>query len=198
MQLLYTNPLPKASFAQSAHPPGNFANIKTMRLIWYPAVSLDGLITDAQGSSDFVTADDTKQFGRLVNQAGAIIVGRRTFDQYHQPDNPFPKAKTYVLTQNPRLASSDPAVNYICGSPLELMRRLHTDGHAVAVLSGGGQINGLFARANLIDEAWVSLYPLILGAGTPLLGGYQGSLRLTLRDGFRLPGGVVHNRYDVG
>lgn len=168
-----------------------------MRIIWYPAVSLDGYITDAKGSSDFVTPEDTRQFAKLVGQAGALIVGRRTFDQYHQPKNPFPKAKTYVVTQNHRLTSEDPAIIYVSGGPLELMRRLHQDGHAYAVLSGGGQINGLFAAANLIDEAWVSVYPLIHGAGVPLLGGYHGPLKLSLREGFMMPSGVVHSRYDV-
>jgi dihydrofolate reductase len=168
-----------------------------MKLIWYPAVSLDGYITDHTGSSDFVAPEDTRQFAKLVNSSGAIIVGRRTFDQYHRP-NPFPRARTYVLTQDPRLASDDPAVVYIAGGPLEVMRRLHQDGYVTAVLSGGGETNGLFASKGLIDEAWVSLYPQVHGAGVPLLGNYRGTLRLTLKEGFMLPGGIVHNRYDVG
>jgi dihydrofolate reductase len=168
-----------------------------MKIIWYPAVSLDGFITDARGSSDFVTAEDTRQFGKLVNSTGAIIVGRRTFDQYHRP-NPFPKARTYVVTANDKLASDDPAVVYITGGPMEVMRRLHQDGRTVAILSGGGQTNGLFASKGLIDEAWISVYPLLLGHGVSVLGQYQGAMRLILREGFMLPGGIIHNRYEVG
>jgi dihydrofolate reductase len=167
-----------------------------MKILWYPAVSLDGYIADTRGSSDFVTAD-TIQFGKLVNSTGAIVVGRRTYDQYHRP-NPFPKARTYVLTNDDKLHSDDPAVVYVTGGPMEIMRRLHQDGRTVAVLSGGGATSGAFAAKGLIDEAWISVYPLILGGGTHLLGDYQGTLRLNQRESFMLPGGIIHNRYQVG
>ncbi|MDB5178794.1 MAG: dihydrofolate reductase [Patescibacteria group bacterium] len=168
-----------------------------MKLIWYPAVSLDGYIADARGSSDFVTPEDDRQFTKLAVSAGAVVVGRRTFDQYRGQNYPIPGTTTYILTRNRDILSYDPAIVYVTGGPMELMRRLHDDGHATAVLSGGGQINGLFAEANFIDEAWISVYPIILGAGTPLLGSYKGSLRLAFRAGYAFPGGVVHNRYEV-
>lgn len=169
-----------------------------MRLIWYPAVTLDGFIATAEGNSDWVIPDDDRLFTQLVQSAGAIVMGRRTFDQYHSHGNPFPKAKTYVLTNNHHLASNDPAVAFVTGGPLEVMRRLHADGYQQAVLSGGGDTNGLFARAGLIEEAWISVYPLTLGAGIPLFGGYPTALRLTLIETRELPGGVTHHRYEVG
>lgn len=168
-----------------------------MKLIWYPAVSLDGYIADVQGDSSFVSAADDKQFSKLINSTGALVVGRRTYDQYHHP-NPYPKAHTYVVTQNTQLVSDDPAVTYVTGGPMEVMRRLHDDRFTVAVLSGGGLTSGLFAQANLIDEAWISIYPLMLGEGTRLLGDHRGRMKLKLKEGYALPGGIIHNRYEVG
>ena len=168
-----------------------------MKLIWYPSVSLDGLIADSTGRSDFVTEADERQFAKLVHSAGALVVGRRTFAQYHQPRNPFPKVTTYVLTTDIHLRSDDPAVVYVTGGPMEVMRRLHADSRLITVLSGGGQTSGLFAAKGLIDEAWISINPLVMGAGTPMLGDYRGTLRLDWREGFMLPGGIVHNRYEV-
>ncbi len=168
-----------------------------MKLIWYPAVSIDGFIADSAGSSDFITPEDERQFAKLVNTAGALVVGHTTYQQYHQPTNPFPKVRTYVLTTNPGLTSDNPAVVYLSGGPMEVMRRLHADGYIQAVLSGGGQINSLFAAGGFIDEAWVSLYPLTLGAGTSLFGDHPVQLRLSLRDSLRLPGGIIHSRYEV-
>jgi len=169
-----------------------------MKIIWYPAVTLDGYIADPRGRADFVTAEDDRQWGELVQAAGAVIVGRRTFDQYRGVVYPLAGATTYVATRDTKLMSADPAVVYVTGGPLEVMRRLHAGGHAIAVLAGGGQAAGLFAQANLIDEAWISLYPRLLGAGVRLLGDYRGELRLTFKEGYAMPGGVVHNRYDVG
>ena len=169
-----------------------------MKIIWYPATSLDGFIADDAGKADWVTDDDAGAFDELVKTSGAVIVGRRIFDQYYGQLYPAAHAKTYVLTLDPKRVSADQRVEYIHGGPLEVMRALDSDGRTQAVLSGGGEVNGLFAAANLIDEAWMSVYPLILGTGTRLLGSYHGRLKLTLQQGYALPGGVVHNRYVVG
>ena len=169
-----------------------------MKIIWYPAVSLDGFIAGPGGNSDWVTDDDAGLFDELVSSSRAVIVGRTTFDQYRGQLFPARGAKTYVVTADDRLVSDDPSFEYVTGGALEVMRSLGHDNQTQAVLAGGGQVNGLFAAANLIDEAWISVYPLILGAGTRLLGNYEGRLKLTLQQGYALPGGVVHNRYDVG
>lgn len=169
-----------------------------MKVIWYPAVTLDGFIATPDGNSDWVIPEDDRLFSQLVQESGAIIMGRRTYQQYHSHGNPFPKAITYVLTTKSDHASSDPAVIFVTGGPLELMRRLHLDGHEQVVLSGGGETNGHFARAGVIDEAWISVYPLTLGAGIPLFGSQPTALRLSLQETRTLPGGVIHNRYLVG
>jgi dihydrofolate reductase len=169
-----------------------------MKIIWYPAVSLDGYISDALGGSDWVTSSDAGMFDDLVAKSKAVIVGRKTFDQSKGALYPVHGATTYVVTKNSNLLSDDPGVVYVTGGALEVMRSLTADGRIQAVLCGGGEMNGMFAAANLIDEAWMSVYPLILGAGTKLLGDYSGALKLTFRSGYALPEGVVHNRYEVG
>jgi dihydrofolate reductase len=169
-----------------------------MKIIWYPAVSLDGYIADAKGNSDWVTAEDDQMWGQLVQSARAVIVGRRTFNQYYGQVYPIPGATTYVMTTDSGLRSEDPAVVYVVGGAMAVMRRLSEDGHRWAVLSGGGESSGLFAAANLIDEAWISTYPIVLGSGTRLLGKYEGPMRLIFREGYSLPGGVNHSRYDIG
>lgn len=169
-----------------------------MKLIWYPAATLDGFIATPDGRADWISPHDDRQFAGLVKESGAIVVGRRTFAQYHAHGNPFPHAKTYVYTRDMRLTSDDPAIIYVSGSPLELMRRLHLEGHIQAVLPGGGDTAGLFARANLIDEAWISVYPLMIGTGIPLLGNFPSSLRLEHQSSHAMPGGITHHRYQVG
>ncbi len=168
-----------------------------MKIIWYPAVTLDGFIATTDGNSDWVSPEDDRRFGKLIAKSGALIVGRHTFDQYRGHGNPFPQAKTYVLTGNAHLRSDDPAIVYVTGGPLDLMRHLDADGYQQAVLSGGGETNGSFARAGLIDEAWISVYPLTLGTGIPLLGPRPSQLRMNLIETHSLPGGVMHHRYEV-
>lgn len=49
-----------------------------MKLIWSPAVTLDGNIATADGNSDWPTTKDGELFSELVKQYGAVIVGRVT------------------------------------------------------------------------------------------------------------------------
>jgi dihydrofolate reductase len=167
-----------------------------MKLICCAAASLDGFIADAAGSSSFVSPADVKQFKDLVAATGTLIVGRRAFEQWHQ-QNPLPQVHTYVLTKDASLSGDNEAIRFVAGGVLEVMRQLQEDGRAHAVLWGGGQVNGAFAAKDLIDEARISLYPLILGQGVPLMGGYQGQLRLQLQKAYTLPDGVVRGHYAV-
>lgn len=53
-----------------------------MKLIWSPAVTLDGNIATSDGNSDWPTENDGKLFEVLVQKCDAVIVGRKTFEQY--------------------------------------------------------------------------------------------------------------------
>jgi hypothetical protein len=54
----------------------------SVKLIWSPAVTLDGNIAKADGNSDWPTNTDGEQFHELVRRCGCVIVGRNTYGQY--------------------------------------------------------------------------------------------------------------------
>ena len=63
-------------------------------------------------------------------------------------------------------------------------------------LVGGGELVGSFADAALLDEIHLSVAPVLLGSGAPLLPRRLTSDRIKLRDVER-EGGFVHLVYDV-
>jgi len=93
--------------------------------------------------------------------------------------------------------STDAGVRYVGGEILAIIRQIEAAGFASAVLSGGGNTNGRFAKAQAIDEIIASIYPLVLGTGLPVFGKWQVQLSLELIGTRRLGAGVIHNRYKV-
>jgi riboflavin biosynthesis pyrimidine reductase len=97
-------------------------------------------------------------------------------------------------------------ISYLFAGAAELdfalaLERLNADfGISRLLLEGGGGINGSFLAAGLIDEISLLLMPVADGAeGTPSLfdrpAGVSSALRLKVVD--RLPGDLLHLRYDV-
>ena len=63
-------------------------------------------------------------------------------------------------------------------------------------LLGGGEINGLFLSAGVVDELWVTLEPCLLGAGQPLVAG-QVRVALQLKETRPLGRDVLLMKYAV-
>lgn len=166
-----------------------------MKVIMQMAVSLDGFIAKSNGDSDWVTEEDSSLFDEAVGKAGCVIVGKNTFEQYKGEIFPVPNAKNYVLTTE-KHENDTPAVMYLSGTE-ELMNNLERDGFQEVILAGGGETNGRLGQADLIDEAVLSIYPIILGAGIRLFGSWAGKLNLELIETNNLGKGVTQNHYRV-
>jgi len=166
-----------------------------MKLIWNPALTLDGYIAKIDGDSDWVSDEDGEAFWKLIQQSGCVIVGRTTYEQYKGDVFPVPGATTFVQTS--RMDGTEPqeGVEFVTSSPQELISILEQRGFTQAVLAGGGETNSRFAAAGLVDEIIANVYPMIFGDGIKLLSGC--ALKLELLDVQQLPGGIVQHHYKV-
>src|SRR5579862_7277889 len=166
-----------------------------MKLIWNPAMTLDGYIAKLDGDSDWVAEQDSQFFRSLVRQAGCVIAGRNTYDQYKGDVFPIDGAFTYVLTSRPHDAEPADGVEFITATPKELIHKLAAAGFEAAVLAGGSQTNSAFVAAGLVDEIVVNIYPMLFGQGLQLVQGAQCALELKLTATTVLDGGIVQCRY---
>lgn len=169
-----------------------------MKIILHPAITLDGFIADANGNSDYVTEQDGELFEAEVKKAGCTIVGMTTFQQYKDEIYPIGNTTTYVVTSKAGELKSTDKIKYVLPDAAKICEQIAKDGFETTLLSGSGETNGLFAAANLIDEAIVSVYPLVLGSGIKMFGSYIGQIQLDLISTKQLDGGVVQNRYIKG
>lgn len=155
-----------------------------MRTAYHTATSLDGFIADEKGSLDWLFAaehageEENNETGDFIAAAGAILLGSGTYEWIlrHEGHKPWPfKAPTWVLTHRglPRVEGD---LRFVAADTDEELRAVHkemvaaADGRDIWLVGGGGVAADL-ARLGLLDEVFVSIAPVTLGAGAPLLAG---------------------------
>lgn len=168
-----------------------------MKVIWNPASTLDGNIATADGNSDWPTEADGNLFDDQVRECGAVIVGRNTFEQYKGEVFPINGATTYVWTHSPEIGEKYEGVEYISGSPAEVVAKLEEKGFSSCVLAGGSITNDAFVAAGLVDEVIVTIYPLMFGAGMRLLSSKDTYIKLKLIETKEIGDDVIRNKYSI-
>ena len=148
--------------------------IKTILLM---AQTLDGKIAKyADHFPDWTGKADKQLFVRETRQAGAIIMGSKTYDTIGKP---LPGRRNIVMTRNAKRVSQWENLVYTSLAPRAILENLEKDGYQRVVLAGGARINTLFAEAGLIDEVLVTITPMIFGGGIAMFDdGIGGELRL--------------------
>lgn len=164
----------------------------------YIAVSIDGLIADAEGSVDWLNAYETGvDYGTEAFAAGmdALIMGRRTFDQICGfGEWPYAGKRVLVLTSRP-IADPPPdveATSDLAGAIVELRE----EGAQVWIL-GGASTAAACRDLGALDHLHLFIMPILLGDGVPLFAGEADPLDMTLETATTFDTGVVALRYSV-
>lgn len=143
---------------------------------YYTATSLDGFIADEQHSLEWLFRHDLDTAGPLNYDAffariGAVVMGSSTYEWLLRHEGqawPF-RLPAWVMTTRD-LPKADGDVRFARGD----VRAVH-DEMAVAAggkdlwVVGGGDLAGQFADAGLLDEVILSIAPVTLCGGAPLL-----------------------------
>lgn len=134
-----------------------------MNVILLMVMTMDGKI--ARSSTELVDwtgKEDKKYFVQITKDAGAMIMGSKTFDTI---GHPLPDRKNIVLTRNKKRKSLDHNLIFTDNSPEKILEDLEKEGFKNVALIGGSVINSLFARENLINEIHVTVAPILFGKG---------------------------------
>jgi dihydrofolate reductase len=141
-----------------------------MEIILMAAVTLDGkMARHAAHLSDWTSPEDKQQFRTETRHAGVIIIGHNTFRTLSRP---LPGRLHIVLTRDLADKVNIPGVvEYTTASPATIAADLAGRGYARVILVGGAQVNALFLAADLVDEIWLTVEPVIFGQGVALFEG---------------------------
>jgi dihydrofolate reductase len=147
----------------------------------YCAVSLDGFIAGEGDDLSWLGEPDwelvgepgTVGFGAFMEQTGAILMGRRTFDvvKGFGGDWPYGEVPVFVVTTR-ALREAPTTVSVLRGEIGELCERAKAAAGEKNVYVDGGGIITQALDAGCVDELILTVAPVLLGRGTPL---YQGT-----------------------
>lgn len=164
-----------------------------MRIILHLAISTDGFIAKSNGDSDWVSPADEKLFTSRILEAGCLVVGRKTFEQYRGSIYPVEGVLNILLTskqiQYPNVLTAT--------SPQAAVELANKKGCYGILVAGGGKTSAAFLDANLIDEIYFSVYPLIFGQGIKPFEGQAFEKKLELIGSKNLEDGLVELHYNV-
>ncbi len=141
-----------------------------MRKVCYSvAMSLDGYIAGPNHEIDWITMDPELEFTQLLARFDTILLGRRTFEFMRSAGQAgFPGMATLVFSRT--LNQRDhPNVTIIGEGWHKAVAALREAPGKDIWLMGGGSLFRSLAAAKLVGRVEVTLVPLLLGGGTPLL-----------------------------
>jgi dihydrofolate reductase len=172
------------------------------KIIVHIATSADGYIARPDGSLDWLTSRPAPkgfygmpQFTRSVD---AKLLGRKTFDLSVEMGAPFSADdRHYVFSRQPPPASVPAGVEFVSQSIGAFAKRLRDQAGKNIWMMGGGAIIASFLDEDLIDEFIISVVPLFIGEGIPLIAPRHRAVPLKLRSVKPFPDGVVQVHYDV-
>ena len=149
---------------------------------YYTAATLDGFIADPSHSLDWLFqfgVQETEDFAGFLREVGAVAMGSSTYEWIleHLIDpgadhpQPWPYAQpAWVFTTRALRSVPGADIRFVRGdvAPVHQAMRAAAAGKNIWLV-GGGDLVGQFHDAGLLDEIIVTVAPVTLGAGKPLL-----------------------------
>ncbi len=166
-------------------------------LVYSVATSLDGFIAGPNGEYDWIIQDPAMDFGEIFRQFDAAIMGRNCYEgmlrQNHSPKELG--MKTYVASTT-LVPAQHPDVSIVSSDLPSTVRELKRKSGKSIWLFGGGMTFRSLLDAGVVDRVEVSLIPILLGGGVPLVPPGQ-RWPLIFKDCRTFPSGIVSLTYCV-
>lgn len=132
-------------------------------------ISLDGYIARPDGAFDFLFMPKDYSMAPFFASIDTALMGRKTFEvSQKMGGGSFGSGvKYYVFSRTPS-AGEYKGVEITRQSPTALVASLRRRKGKAIWLMGGGKLAREFLRADLVDELYVGIVPVLIGTGIPL------------------------------
>lgn len=152
-----------------------------MKITLVMVASLNGRITkgNLNTSQWWASKEDQRHFHGLLKKAKVVVMGSRTYEASKKNIVLTLNKLRVVLTRNPKKSISG-VLEFTKDTPKQLVAKLSKRGYKELLLVGGGEINSLFLKANLVDDIYLTIEPVIFGTGKLLTsdGAFNSNLKL--------------------
>ncbi len=139
------------------------------KIILFIASSLDGYIASQSGEVDWLFTDQDYGYTEFFAKIDTVLMGSKTYQQLLGfGEYPYQSKKGFVFSKNIE-SEVDDNVTFVKSNWQEFINTLRqASGHDIWLV-GGAQIIYYFLQHSLIDELILSIHPIILGDGIPLI-----------------------------
>lgn len=166
-------------------------------LVYSVATSLDGFIAGPNGEYDWIIQDPTMDFGEIFRQFDTVVMGRRSYElilrEGRSPNEFGMKAFVASTTLNPAEHRNVTVVARDLNQTILELK--HKSGKDIWLFGGGTIFRGLLDDG-LVDRIEVSIIPVLLGGGIPIVPGGR-PWPLQFKDSRTFPSGIVSLSYVV-
>lgn len=173
-------------------------------------ISVDGYVTDRNGSNerlypDLADLQGSDYMNSLIDESGAVLMGRRTFAMAEDPDwyagNYEFQLPIFVVTHKPPAVKpkEDENISFTFvtdGVEAAVTQAKAAAGDKAVQVVGGADLIQQLIRAGLVDELSLDVMPVLLGDGLRLFG--DGAREVALeKTGIQVVGERVSLRFRV-
>ena len=175
---------------------------KQRNVIVHIAASADGFIARPDGDMEWLTSRPAPAgfygMGNFIKSIDTKILGRKTYEASLRLGAKFDSKNRYVVfSRNAAPADAPSGVEFVSGAIGPFVSSLCEKPGKNIWLMGGGDLIASFLDEQAIDEFVVSVVPVFIGDGIPLLARRHRNVPLNLHSVERFDDGLVQLRYGV-
>jgi len=174
---------------------------KHRKVIVHIGTSADGYIARPDGDLEWLTSRPAPEgfygMNDFMRSIDTKILGRKTYEASLRMGAKFDSCRYIVFSRNPPPADTPTGVEFMSGAIGPFISRLREQPGKDIWLMGGGELIACFLDEQAIDEFVVSVVPVFIGDGIPLIGRRHRYNPLKLRSVERFEDGVVQLHYHL-
>ncbi|HAA27150.1 MAG TPA: dihydrofolate reductase [Cyanobacteria bacterium UBA8553] len=161
------------------------------------ASSLDGYIARTSGDVDWLFTDADYGYAEFFDSIDTLVMGGKTYRQILEfGEYPYKGKKGFVFSKT--LQGKNDDVEFVGGDIKSFIDKLRNDSGGDIWLVGGAEIIHYFIKERLLDELILSIHPIILGDGIPLIVKDASlSTKLQLKEVKTFDSGLLQVSYDL-
>ena len=172
---------------------------KGRRVIVHIGTSADGYIARPDGDLEWLTSRPAPKgfygMDAFMKSVDTTLLGRKTYEVSLGMGAKFSRA--FVFSRHPPPVDAPSGVEFVKEAIGPFISRLRAHPGKDIWLMGGGDLIASFLDAQAIDEFVISVAPVFIGEGIPLIARRHRHVPLVLHSVERFEDGLVQLRYRV-